>query len=137
MTSLASAESRRFYVLTQYANANKLIEKNMTYRFFRSTSAFLQTMFAYRLPTPLISVRAYIILRLPSTLVFSRRRMCYFSIELKRIQDARIGANIAYLKLDMGIRSNERHDGLARKQKAEKQKSARVDRARASCIQRN
>lgn len=31
-----------------------------TYRFLRSTSAFLQTMLAYRRPTPLISVKAYL-----------------------------------------------------------------------------
>jgi len=50
---------------------------NITHRLLRSTSAFLQTMLAYRRPTPLISVKAYMILRFPSTLVLSRRRMCY------------------------------------------------------------
>ena len=35
-------------------------------------SAFLQTMLANRLPTPLTSVRAYMILFLPSTFVLSR-----------------------------------------------------------------
>ena len=44
---------------------------------FKSTSAFLQTMFEYRRPTPLISVKAYMILRFPSTFVFNKRRMCW------------------------------------------------------------
>lgn len=34
-------------------------------------------MLAYRRPTPLISVRAYMILRRPSTLVLSSRKMCW------------------------------------------------------------
>jgi hypothetical protein len=46
------------------------------HRLLRSTSAFLHTKFEYRRPTPLISVKAYITLRLPSTLVLSRRKMC-------------------------------------------------------------
>lgn len=46
-------------------------------RLFMSTSAFLQTKFAYRRPTPLISVKAYMIFLLPSTLVLRRRKMCY------------------------------------------------------------
>ncbi len=47
-----------------------------THLLFKSTSAFLQTKLEYRLPTPLISVRANMILRRPSTLVLRRRRMC-------------------------------------------------------------
>lgn len=43
-----------------------------TYRLARSISAFLQTTFANRRPTPLIWVRAYMILILPSTFVLSR-----------------------------------------------------------------
>lgn len=50
---------------------------NRTHRLPRSTSAFLHTTFAYLLPTPLISVRAYMIFRFPSMFVFSRRRMCW------------------------------------------------------------
>jgi len=46
---------------------------------FMSTSAFLQTMLANRLPIPLIEVRANIIFCLPSTFVFSTRRMCWKS----------------------------------------------------------
>lgn len=49
--------------------------KNRTYRLVKSTSAFLQTKFEYRRPTPLISVKATMIFCLPSTLVLSRRRM--------------------------------------------------------------
>jgi hypothetical protein len=48
-----------------------------THRLLRSTSAFLQTKLEYRRPTPLISVKANIIFRFPSTLVFSKRRICY------------------------------------------------------------
>jgi hypothetical protein len=48
-----------------------------THRLLRSTSAFLQTKLEYRRPTPLISVKAYMILRFPSTFVLRRRRMCY------------------------------------------------------------
>ena len=43
---------------------------------FMSTSAFLQTMFAKRLPIPLIEVRANMIFCFPSTFVLSTRRMC-------------------------------------------------------------
>jgi len=46
---------------------------------FMSTSAFLQTMLANRLPIPLIEVRANIMFCLPSTFVFSTRRMCWKS----------------------------------------------------------
>lgn len=48
---------------------------SFTYRLLRSTSAFLQTKFEYRRPTPLIFVRAYMTFCLPSTLVLSSRRM--------------------------------------------------------------
>lgn len=44
-----------------------------------STSAFLQTMLANRLPIPLIEVRANIIFCLPSTFVFRTRRICWNS----------------------------------------------------------
>ncbi len=44
-----------------------------------STSAFLQTMLANRRPIPLMAVMAYMTFCLPSTLVFSTRRMCWNS----------------------------------------------------------
>ena len=47
----------------------------ITYRLFRSTSAFLHTKLEYRRPTPLILVKAYMIFCFPSTLVLRRRRM--------------------------------------------------------------
>ena len=53
-------------------------------RFFMSTSAFLQQMLAKRRPIPLMEVRAYMIFSLPSTLVFSRRRMCWNSMPTSR-----------------------------------------------------
>ena len=46
------------------------------HRLVRSTSAFLQQMLEKRRPMPLMAVRAYMIFCLPSTLVFSTRRMC-------------------------------------------------------------
>jgi hypothetical protein len=61
----------------------------LTNRLLRSTSAwslvswnktshtFLMTTFEYRLPTPLILVKANITLSFPSTLVLRRRRMCW------------------------------------------------------------
>ena len=57
-----------------------------SYRLLRSTSAFLQTKFEYRRPTPLILVKAYMTFCLPSTLVLSNRRMNWkfdFSPETK------------------------------------------------------
>jgi hypothetical protein len=50
--------------------------ENHANRLFMSTSAFLQTKLEYRRPTPLISVKAYMIFLLPSTLVLRRRKMC-------------------------------------------------------------
>ena len=47
----------------------------IAYRLFKSISAFLQTKFEYRRPTPLMRVNAYMIFSLPSTLVLRRRRM--------------------------------------------------------------
>ena len=47
------------------------------YRLLRSTSAFLITTLEYRRPTPLILVKANMILSFPSTLVLRRRRMCW------------------------------------------------------------
>jgi len=52
---------------------------NKKYLLFMSTSAFLQTMLANLLPIPLMEVRANMIFCLPSTLVFSTRRMCWNS----------------------------------------------------------
>ena len=49
------------------------------YRLRMSTSAFLQTMLANRRPMPLMAVMAYMTFCLPSTLVFSTRRMCWNS----------------------------------------------------------
>jgi hypothetical protein len=46
---------------------------------FISMSAFLQTMLENRRPIPLMEVMANMIFCLPSTLVFSRRRMCWKS----------------------------------------------------------
>lgn len=46
---------------------------------FMQTSAFLQTILANRLPIPLMEVRANIMFCLPSTFVFSTRRMCWKS----------------------------------------------------------
>lgn len=46
------------------------------HRLLRSTSAFLQQMLEKRRPMPLMAVRAYMIFCLPSTFVFSTRRMC-------------------------------------------------------------
>ena len=48
----------------------------LTYLFRMSTSAFLQARLENLLPIPLIAVMANIIFCLPSTLVFSTRRMC-------------------------------------------------------------
>jgi len=50
-----------------------------THRLRMSTSAFLQTMLANRRPIPLMAVMAYMTFCLPSTLVFSTRRMCWNS----------------------------------------------------------
>ena len=47
-----------------------------THRLFMSTSAFLQQMLEKRRPIPRMAVRANMIFCLPSTLVFSTRRMC-------------------------------------------------------------
>lgn len=44
-----------------------------------STSAFLQTRLEKRRPIPRMAVMAYITFCLPSTLVFSTRRMCWKS----------------------------------------------------------
>jgi hypothetical protein len=44
-----------------------------------SMSAFLHTMLEKRRPIPLMEVMANMIFCLPSTLVFSRRRMCWKS----------------------------------------------------------
>ncbi len=49
-----------------------------------STSAFLQQMLEKRRPIPLIEVSAYMIFSLPSTLVLSRRRMCWNSMPMRR-----------------------------------------------------
>ncbi len=53
--------------------------EHTTYRLLMSTSAFLQTRFANRRPTPLMEVRANMIFCLPSTLVLSTRRICWKS----------------------------------------------------------
>ncbi len=49
------------------------------YRLLMSTSAFLQTRFANRRPTPLMEVKANMIFCLPSTLVLSTRKICWKS----------------------------------------------------------
>ena len=59
------------------------------YRLRMSTSAFLQTMLANRRPIPLMAVMAYITFCLPSTLVFSTRRMCWNSSPATRDCEAR------------------------------------------------
>ena len=51
--------------------------KDNIYLLLRSTSAFLQATLAKRRPTPLTEVKAMVILSLPSTLVLSKRIMCW------------------------------------------------------------
>ncbi len=56
--------------------AKTSVQRNVAHLFFRSTSAFLQTMLENRRPRPLMEVMAYMMFCLPSTLVLSTRRMC-------------------------------------------------------------
>jgi hypothetical protein len=51
-------------------------------RLFTSTSAFLQARMAKRRPTPRMAVMAYGIFCLPSTFVFTIRRMCWKSSDI-------------------------------------------------------
>lgn len=48
-----------------------------SYLFRMDTSAFLQHRFAYRLPTPLMAVSAYMMFVFPSRLVLRTRKMCW------------------------------------------------------------
>lgn len=61
---------------TGKGNTEAKSNREEAYRLLMSTSAFLQTRFANRRPTPLIEVRANIIFCLPSTFVFSTRKIC-------------------------------------------------------------
>ena len=56
--------------------ARTSVQRDVAHLFFRSTSAFLQTMLENRRPRPLMEVMAYMMFCLPSTLVLSTRRMC-------------------------------------------------------------
>ena len=69
--------SRSHQLMLLEQRVGRISEVSNRYLLVRLMSAFLQTTLAYRLPTPLICVKAYVIFILPSTFVFSNRRMCW------------------------------------------------------------